>query len=41
MTGDRGKILRVKVTYNDGHGDDKVVYARTARTVRPVAGRED
>ena len=21
MTGDRGKILRVKVTYNDEHGD--------------------
>ena len=40
--GDRGKILRVKVTYNDEHGDDKVVYAKTDGTVRAVnAGRED
>ena len=34
VTGDKGKILRVKVTYSDRHGGDKVVYARTAVTVR-------
>ena len=34
VTGDKGEILRVKVTYSDRHGGDKVVYARTAVTVR-------
>ena len=42
VAGDRGKILRVKVTYNDKHGDDKIVYAKTDTTVRAKnAGRDE
>ena len=33
-TGEENKILRVKVTYSDVHGDDKKVYARTTVPVR-------
>ena len=33
---DENSHLRVKVTYDDEHGADKVVYARTDRTVRAV-----
>ena len=32
--GEKGEILRVKVSYSDAHGDDKVVYAKTDVTVR-------
>ena len=38
VTGEEGKILRVKVTYSDVHGDDKAVYART---IVPVRSRPD
>ena len=34
MDGEENKILRVKVTYSDVHGDEKVVYARTTTAVR-------
>ena len=34
VTGEEGKILRVKVTYSDVHGGDKVVYAKTDVPVR-------
>ena len=34
VDGEEGKILRVKVSYSDVHGDEKVVYARTTVAVR-------
>ena len=36
VDGEENKILRVKVTYSDRHGEDKVVYAWTTVTVRGV-----